>query len=78
MDFLSARARLDILMALGVRWERIEDTIKHVHGVTEDERAALWLYAFVTLRPLKTPAERREARAKGRAGWRRSALNPTV
>jgi hypothetical protein len=51
MDFLAARARLDILMALGVRWERIEDTIKHVHGITEDERAALWLYAFVTLRP---------------------------
>jgi hypothetical protein len=45
--YLSARQRLDTLFELGCSWQRIETTIKNVVGVTEEQRAGLWLYGFL-------------------------------
>lgn len=43
----AAVRRLDSMLAVGVRWERVEATINALPGVSEDQRAALWLYAWV-------------------------------
>lgn len=45
--YFAARARLDTMISLGIRWERIEQTIKNLVELTEEQRAALWLYAFL-------------------------------
>jgi hypothetical protein len=38
--------RLNTMISLGIRWERIEGTISAAPELTEEERGALWLYAW--------------------------------
>lgn len=42
----AARRRVDALLASGVSFERIEEIINRQRQLTEEQKSALWLYAF--------------------------------
>jgi len=44
--FAAAVHRIDTLVEIGVSFTRLERVVQAALGVDEDERAALWLYAF--------------------------------
>jgi hypothetical protein len=45
--YVAARHRIDALFRGGRGWEHVEATVQSMKGLSEDERAALWLHAFL-------------------------------
>ncbi len=58
--FDRARTRIRERIAAGATLEEIEHLIRASRGLTEDERAALWIYAW-HYDPAQDPAHVREA-----------------
>jgi hypothetical protein len=54
--FLSHRDRIMALMEAGEPFGTVEDAIDASAGLTEDARAALWLFAF----SMRDPGDRRQ------------------